>query len=117
MLLSKDQCYTSSGKYCFCIEFYLDEHHRHGFPASQLIHYTLASNPEAEDDKNVPPQKLALAFSTADVVMLGWRLGLIADKLQENELAAVHVLAKRYGELDRKMPFVASIKITPIEKE
>jgi hypothetical protein len=117
MLPGKDQCYITSAKYCFAIEFYPDEHNRRGFPASQLIHYSLGENPDADDDKNEPPQKLALAFSTADVVILGWRLGHIADKLQENELAAVQVLPKRYGELDRKMPFVTSIKITPIEKE
>ena len=117
MLLSKDQCYTSSAKYCFAIEFYPDEHNRHGFPASQLIHYSLGENPDAEDDKNKPPQKLTLAFSTADVVILGWRLGHIADKLQENELAAVQVLPKRYSEVDPNKPFVASIKITPINKE
>jgi hypothetical protein len=116
MLPSKDQCYNTSAKYCFAIEFYPDEHSRHGFLASHLIHYTLGENPDAEDDKNEPPQKLALAFATADVVILGWRLGHIADKLQENELASVQVLPKRYGELDRKMPFVASITITPIEK-
>jgi hypothetical protein len=117
MLPGKDQCYTTSAKYCFAIEFYPDEHNRHGFPASQLIHYSLGQNPDVEDDKNEPPQKLVLAFSTADVVILGWRLGHIADKLQENELASVQVLPKRYGELDKKMPFVASIKITPIKKE
>ena len=82
-----------------------------------MIHYSLGQNPDVEDDKNEPPQKLVLAFSTADVVILGWRLGHIADKLQENELASVQVLPKRYGELDKKMPFVASIKITPIKKE
>jgi len=117
MPLNNDQCFTSSNKYCFCIAFHLDEHDSHGFPSSQLIHYTLASNPDAEDDKNAPSQKLALAFSTADVVILGWRLGLIAEKLRENELATVHVLSKRYGELERSMPFVASIKITPIEQK
>jgi hypothetical protein len=117
MHISKDQCFSCSAKYHFCIEFHLDEHHWHGFPASQLIHYTLAPNPDAEDDKNAPPQKLALAFSTADVVILGWRLGLIAEKLRENELDAVQILEKRYLELDRSMPFVASIKITPIEKQ
>jgi hypothetical protein len=116
MLLSKDLCYTASAKYCFAIEFHPDEHNRRGFPASQLIHYSLGANPDAESDKNEPPQKLALAFSTADVVILGWRLGHIADKLQENELAAVQVLAKRYSEVDGNKPFVASIKVTPIEK-
>ena len=117
MLPSKDQCFNTSAKYCFAIEFYPDEHSRYGFLTSQLMHYSLEENPDAADDKNEPPQKLALAFSTADVLILGWRLGHIANKLQENELASVQVLAKRYSEFDKKMPFVASIKITPLEKE
>ena len=111
-----DSCYAAPGKYCACIEFHLSEHKRRGFHTSQLIEYSLEPNPDAEDDKNAPPQKLALAFSTADVVVLGWRLGLLADKLQENDLAAVRALAKRYAEVDRHMPFVASITITPIAK-
>jgi hypothetical protein len=49
-----------------------------------LIEYSLEPNPDTEHDKNLLPQKLALTFSTADVVLLGWRLGLLADKLQEN---------------------------------
>ena len=115
-----DFCYAASGKYCACIEFHLSEDKRRGFHTSQLIDYTLEPNPDAGDDNGgraqAPPQKLALAFSTADVVILGWRLGLLADKLQENDLAAVRALAKRYAEVDRHMPFVASITITPIAK-
>ena len=101
-MLTKEDCYTTSGKYCACIEFHLTEHKRRGFPTSQLIDYTLEPNPDAEDDNGgraqaPPPQKLALAFSTADVVVLGWRLGTLADKLRENDLATVHVLPKRLG--------------------
>jgi hypothetical protein len=107
--------YTSVSKYCACIEFHLDEHRRRGFHSSQLIHYALDPNSDAEDDKNAPPEKLALAFSTADVVILGWRLGLLTDRLRENELALVRVQPKRYSEIDRNMPFVTSIKITPIK--
>ena len=111
-MLTKDDCYTTSEKYCACIEFHLSEHQRRGFHTSQLIEYTLEPNPDAADDKNTPPQKLSLAFSTADVVVLGWRLGILADKLRENDLATVHVHPKRYGELDRNKPFVASITIS-----
>lgn len=68
------------------------------------------------DNKNEPPQKPALAFSTADVEVLGWRLGSLADKLQENNLAAVRILPKRYAELERNQPYVAFIGITPIAK-
>jgi hypothetical protein len=113
---TKDDCYTTAGKYCACIEFHLDEEHRHGFHTSQLIDYTLEPNPYAEDDKNAPPQKLALAFSTADVVILGWRLSRLANLLRENDLATVHVIPKRYADLDRTQIFVASITITPIGK-
>jgi hypothetical protein len=70
----------------------------------------------AKDDKNEPPQKLALAFSTADVVVLGWRLGHLADKLQENNLAAVRILPERYAEAVGHGAFVAAITITPIAK-
>jgi len=115
-MLTKEDCYTTSEKYCACIEFHLSEHQRRGFHASQLIEYTLEPNPDAEDDKNAPPQKLALAFSTADVVILGWRLGTLADKLRENNLATVHALPKRFAELDRSKPLVASITITPVAK-
>jgi hypothetical protein len=117
MAITQDECYTNSGKYCACIEFHLTEHKRRGFHTSQLIEYTLEPNPDAEDDNNAPPQKLALAFSTADVVILGWRLERLCEKLRENDLATVHVLPKRYSELERYKAFVASIKIAPIERE
>ena len=112
---TKDDSYTTCVKYCACIEFHLDEERRRGFHTSQLIDYTLEPNPDAGENKNAPPQKLALAFSTADVVILGWRLGRLADLLRENDLATVHVLSKRYADLDRG-PFVVAIIITPISK-
>lgn len=116
MSLAKNDCYTSSGKYCACVEFHLDEERRHGFHTSQLIHYTVEPNPDDGEDKTAPAQKLTIAFSTADVVILGWRLGRLADLLRENDLATVHVLSKRYVDLDHGRPFVASIIITPISR-
>ena len=112
-----DSCHAASGKYCACIEFHLDEGKRRGFHTSQLIDYMLEPNPDAEDDKNALPQKLSLAFSTADAVILGWRLGPLADKLQENDPATVRALSKRYADVDRHVPFVASISVTPIDAE
>jgi hypothetical protein len=59
------------------------------------------------------------AFGTGDtkacgIAILGWRLGMIADRLRENELASVRVLPQRFAQLERNRPFVASIVITPI---
>ncbi len=50
------------------------------------------------------------------MVVLGWRLGTLADKLQENNLATVHVLPKRFAELERNQPYVAFIGITHAAK-
>ena len=111
-----DICYHSANTYAACIEFHLDEHRRQAFNASQLIAYALAPNPDAEDDKSLPPQKLSLTFSTADVVILGWRLGLIADYLRDNRLSAICILPKRYAELERTTGFVSAISITPVTK-
>jgi hypothetical protein len=112
-----DSCYHIATTYAACIEFHLDEHRRRGFNASQLIAFSLDPNPDADGDKNQPPQKLSLTFSTADVVVLGWRLGLITDYLRDNKLSAVGILPKRYAELENKSALVSSITITPVSKE
>jgi hypothetical protein len=111
-----DACYLMATTYAACIEFRTDEHHRRAFNASQLIEFSLEPNPDANDDKNLPPQKLSLAFSTADVVVLGWRFGLIADYLRDNRLSAICILPKRYAELDRNSAYVSAITITAVSK-
>ncbi len=116
MSLNNDECYESANKYCACVEFRLDDEVRHGFSANQLIQYSLEPNPDAGDNKNAPPQKLSLAFSTADVVILGWRLARLADCLRENNLAVVLFRPECNDGIDRKNVFVASIKITPVDK-
>ena len=110
----RDSCYHTANTYAACIEFHLDEHRRRGFNSSQLIAFALDPNPDADDDKNAPPQKLSLTFSTADVVVLGWRLGLMVDYLRDNRLVAVGILPKRYAELERSSPYVSAIAITQI---
>jgi hypothetical protein len=52
--ITNEQCYTTTNKYCACIEFQLDKENRHGFHTSQLIDYTLGPNPDACDDRNAP---------------------------------------------------------------
>ena len=58
-------------------------------------------------------EKLALRLFFWHHACYGW---LVRFKFQENDLAAVRALSKRYAEVDRHMPFVASITITPIAK-
>ena len=58
----------------------------------------------------------ACATVAADMVILGWRIGPLADLLRENNLTTVHFIPKRYVGFDRGRPFVASIIITPISR-
>ncbi len=44
-----------------------------------------------------------------------WKMRRMLDKLQENDLAAVRALSKRYADVDRHTPFVASITVTSID--
>jgi hypothetical protein len=120
-LIENSDSYSTAEKHCACIEFHLPEQpgsglpRRHGFNISQMIEYTLEPNLDAEDDKNEPPQKRTVAFSTADVVILGWSLGRLADLLREINLAVVYVRPERFANLKRFVPFVSSIAITPLQ--
>jgi hypothetical protein len=110
------ECLLTIQKHCPCIEFVLGELERYGFHASQLLDYHLQPNPAAGNEKNAPPEKLTLAFSTADVVLTGWRLDSLADHLRDGELLAVRSLAGRYANIDRSKTYVTAITVTPITK-
>jgi hypothetical protein len=109
-----DKSYETLNTAAAFIEFHQDKDHRQAFNTSHLIKFSLDPNPDAGDDKNEPPHKLSLVFSTADVVLLGWGLGFLADKLRENTLVAVGIIPKRYAELERTPAFVSAITITPV---
>jgi len=95
------------------IEFRPDAHQRVGFPWAQLCHYTLEPNRDAELDT---PERLTLAFSTADVVLVGARLGKLVELVNEHDLNSVSVVDARYAGMLTKSPWVASIAIARLDK-
>jgi hypothetical protein len=111
----KNDCYQLACKHVLCIEFVFSESERQGFHTSQLLHYRL--EPNSTDEKDAPPEKLALAFATADVVILGWKLSTLANHLRDGDLLSVRSGPGRYAHLDRSKAFVATITVTPITKE
>ena len=112
-----DKSYETLNTAAAFIEFHQDKDHRRAFSTSHLIEISLDPNPDAGTDKDSPPQKLSLVFSTADVVLLGWGLGFLADRLRESTLVAVGIIPKRYAELERAPVFVSAIKIEPVNKD
>ena len=106
-----NECLLTTQKHCPCVEFILGERDRHGFHTSQLLHYRLAEN---EGGKDAPPEKLTIAFATADVTLTGWRLDRIADDIRDGDLLAVRALPARYANLDKTKCSVASIAVEPV---
>jgi hypothetical protein len=114
-------CYDVSHKHCPCIEFVVSPEETHGFHSSQLLSYRLQVS---SDD---PPDKLTLAFSTADVVIIGWRLNPIVQHLHEGDLLAVrpsssipersHSYTSRYANVHTANCLVSSIAVMPIRRE
>ncbi len=108
-------CIELSHKHCACIEFVLSDRDRQGFHASQLLHYRLGTN---EDEREgAPPQKLAIAFATADVTVIGWRLDRITSHLRDGDLLALRAVPTRYADLDPSTAHIARIIVEPIRKE
>lgn len=116
-IFKEGECLLTTHKPCPCIEFAIGNDHRHGFQAAHLIDYTLEPNPDAGIDQGKPLQKLTLAFATADVVLIGWRLHSLCDRLRDGDLLAVRALPDRYANLDRNKTYVTSITVAPIAKE
>ena len=109
----RNECYELATKHCLCIEFVLAEDQRRGFHTGQLIDYRL--EPNSTDETDAPPDKLTLAFGTADVVVLGWQLSTLADHLRDGDLLYVRALPDRYAHLEPKRSFVAEIQIKPLK--
>jgi hypothetical protein len=96
------------------IEFRPDPRKRVGFPWAQLCHYTFEPN---QPDDAEAAERLTLAFSTADVVLVGARLGKLVDLVNEHDLDWVAALDARYSPLAGKAPWIASITIARIDKQ
>jgi hypothetical protein len=94
------------------VEFRPDPHTRVGFPMAQLCHYTLEANPGDQD----APERLTLAFSTADVTITGARLGRLVELLATHDLAAVSALDPRYQPALGRNPWVGTISVAHIGK-
>jgi len=95
------------------VEFRPDPHTRIGFPWAQLCHYSLDPVGGGELDA---PERLTLAFSTADVVVTGARLAKLVDLVNEHDLDSVSALDARYAGTLGSNPWVAKIAIAHIGK-
>ena len=82
-----------------------------------MLNSTVNNDNNSSDETDAPPEKLTLAFATADVVILGWKLSTLANHFRDGDLLYVRSSPARYARLQRSQTYVASIIVTPITKE
>jgi hypothetical protein len=118
-----NECYLVSAKTCPFVEFIATDGTRHGFHSGQLLSYRLESSSVTSTAD--PPDELTLAFSVGDVVITGWRLATITDRLRDGDLLSVRVavnalhegsyLPGRHAIAAPTTCIVACIRIKPID--
>jgi len=79
-----------------------------------LCHYAL--EPHRGDDPSAA-ERLTLGFSTADVVLVGARLGKLVELVNDHDLEWIGVVDPRYAGLASKAsPCIVSIVVTRLDK-
>jgi hypothetical protein len=109
-------CTSASHGGAYFIELRPDPRTKTGFPVAQLCHYTLEANPGGGDEATEAPERLTLGFSTADVAIVGARLGKLVELINEHGLASVSAVDARYAGTVGRGPWVARITIARIDK-
>jgi hypothetical protein len=109
----RPECYETGTSDRSFIEFQRKPGSCQGFAMGQLLHYTL--EPEDGGAPDAPSERLTLAFSTADVVVLGARLVQLTKTIAEHKLAVVRPVSGRYSRLNPEHPWVAEILIRPLK--
>ena len=82
---------------------------------SQLINYVLEANPALQSNRDAPPERLTIGFSSHDVVVLGWRIRALTTLLHDAKVGTIRTIDVRYGNLSNVEPFIAEITVTPIK--
>lgn len=100
------------------LEFQPDPEHAYAFNMHQLIHYSLERAISKPSD--APPlDRVTLAFSTADVTLVGWRFERLCERLRAGEGGFLRALPSgtRYSQLEAGSIYVTSITIEPIKEK
>ena len=109
---------TKADQLSFGIDFHPLDGRIYGFVCAHLLSYLVEKNPAAELQPDAPADRLSLAFSTHDVVLLGWRLNALVPLIRHGRLASVAALDSRYYALvQAKEPFICDIVVSTVQKE
>ncbi len=105
-------CLGTAGKHIVALRVSADDQHDYLFGLVHFIDGEHSANPEIESDKQAPPERLTLRFSTGEVIVLGRALGRIVRSLQEGELFFIQAADRRYADLQPTGVLISSITVT-----
>ena len=108
-------CIEEKSNDCQLVDFVGQDGCCHSFPLAQIVHCVLEKNPAFQKQANSPPDQLAIAFPTHDVVIVGWDLKLVRDALDLRKPVMVRARDVRYAEIEDKQAFVTEIIVTAAE--
>ncbi len=110
-------CIEDKSHECQFVDFVGQDGHCHSFPLTQVVHCVLEKNPAFQKQTDSPPDRLAIAFPTHDVVVLGCNLKLVRDALDLRKPAVVRARNVRYAEIEDKQAFVTEIIVTAAQSQ
>ncbi len=89
----------------------------YGFPYAHLLHYVCEKNPDYASTVDVPPDRFSIAFSTHNVVLLGWRLAGLLHFFRYGKVLSVVAISSRYYGLSKDEPFIGDIRVSLAQKD
>ena len=106
-------CLDTHHLYSASISILADDGRTYGFATSQYVDFVHEANPGMQNDSGAPPERMRLRFATAEVMMLGSRLELIASALSEGQLRGLKAISQRYARALKSGPLIFSIAVAP----
>jgi hypothetical protein len=108
----RDPCYETGDSHPFALQVTADDGDSYLFGVGQFLDAKLENNPQVEDDRQAPPERLHLRYATGEVVVLGWGLRKAADGIGSGKLKFIKPLGLRYAALRETLLSISSITVT-----
>lgn len=101
------------------MEFHTDAEHCFAFNMHQLIHYSIEKDVGRPFPDAPPVEKISMAFSTADVTLIGWRFDILCEDVRYARGGIIKILpaGTRYTQLETRIPYVTSMTIEPVKEK
>jgi hypothetical protein len=93
---NQTSCYDTESTNLIALNATVDDGRYYLLNYAQFLYAESSANPELGDQPDAPPERLCLHFATAQVVILGSGLNMLARAVQRGELKSVNRISQNY---------------------